>query len=56
VLRVVKPQLPAWIGAVSLKGLRVGAGAVDLEFFQVNGRTACTVTAQEGELRVEIVS
>jgi hypothetical protein len=56
VLRVVKPQLPAWIGAVSLKGLRVGAGAVDLEFFPVNGRTACTVTAQEGELRVEIVS
>jgi glycogen debranching enzyme len=56
VLRVVKPQLPAWIGAVSLKGLRVGAGSVDLEFFPVNGRTACTVTAQEGELRVEIVS
>jgi glycogen debranching enzyme len=55
VLRVVRPSLPAWIGSVSLKGLRVGAGTVDLEFFQINGRTTCTVTGHAG-VRVEIVA
>ncbi|MFN3430602.1 MAG: glycogen debranching N-terminal domain-containing protein [Candidatus Sericytochromatia bacterium] len=56
VLRVVRPELPAWIGQVSLHGLRVGAGEVDLAFFQINGRTACTVVGHRGELRVEVVA
>jgi glycogen debranching enzyme len=56
VLRIVHPELPEWAGSVSLHGLRVGEGSVDLEFFRANGRTTCTVLARRGPLRVEIVA
>lgn len=54
VLRLRRPDLPGWIGRLGLRGLRVGAGSVDLEVEHREGRTTCTVLAVRGPVRVEI--
>jgi glycogen debranching enzyme len=55
-LRVVQPTLPAWLGDVEIRGLRVGAASIDLAFRQQDGRTTCEVLAKRGEVRVEVLS
>lgn len=54
VLRIVRPYLPAWAGELTLTGLRVGRGSVDLAFSSRSGRTECRVLRSEGDLRIVI--
>ncbi|HXH20409.1 MAG TPA: glycogen debranching N-terminal domain-containing protein [Dehalococcoidia bacterium] len=51
-LYLVRPRLPHWLGRVSLRGLRVGRGAVDLTFLHSHGRTRAHVDHADG---VEVV-
>lgn len=53
-LKVDVPALPDWLGRVTLRGLRVGAALVDLEFIQVNGTTTTRILNKQGDLRVLI--
>ena len=55
VLRLRRPSLPAWLGEVTIMGLRVGQATVDLRLEEAGGRTRCTVLAQQGALRVEVI-
>lgn len=50
------PYLPAFLGRVTVRGLRVGAGRADLRFTRVFGRTEVEVLAARGGLRVGRVS
>ncbi|HEY9854380.1 MAG TPA: glycogen debranching N-terminal domain-containing protein, partial [Stenomitos sp.] len=54
ILHITRPNLPAWAGEVTVTGLRVGRGTVDLAFCHQEGRTECRVLRSEGELRVII--
>jgi glycogen debranching enzyme len=53
-LRVVRPVLPSWLNDVSVRGLRVGGGQVDLDFHRGDQGTAVEVVQQRGELTVEV--
>jgi glycogen debranching enzyme len=52
ILHVDQPTLPAWLPDVTLRGLRVGTGTVDLAFRQADGQTCCEVLATQGDVRV----
>ncbi|MGN6565912.1 MAG: hypothetical protein ACTHMU_24920, partial [Thermomicrobiales bacterium] len=57
VLTIARPILPAWLGTVTLHGLRVGKARLDLTFTRTAGPeapAAIAVTRQEGELDVRI--
>ncbi|MGN6813303.1 MAG: glycogen debranching N-terminal domain-containing protein [Thermomicrobiales bacterium] len=57
VLTIARPILPAWLGTVTLRGLRVGKARLDLTFTRTAGPeapAAIAVTRQEGELDVRI--
>ena len=49
----VDPWLPDWVPDLTLKGLRVGEGKVDLRFWREGERTRWEVLNQEGELEVK---
>jgi len=53
VLRVVRPRLPHWLRQVTLRGLRVGEGSVDLRFARVDGVVHVGILNLEGPLRVQ---
>jgi glycogen debranching enzyme len=53
VLRIDRPELPAWLHDVTLTALRVGPGEADLRFTREHGETRCTVLAVRGDLRIE---
>jgi glycogen debranching enzyme len=53
VLRISRPELPAWLNDVTLTALRVGQGEVDLRFTRAHGETHCAVLAVRGDLRIE---
>jgi glycogen debranching enzyme len=54
-LRVVRPTLPASVGSLELRGLRVGSATVDLAFQRQNdGRAAVRVLRSEGQLDVDV--
>ena len=53
-IRIVKPTLPGWLSEVYLENLKVGKGAVDLEFSRSRGKTYCNVVKREGEVKVLI--
>jgi glycogen debranching enzyme len=53
-LKVNVPALPDWLGRVTLRGLRIGAAVVDLEFIQVTGTTTTRILNKQGDLRVLI--
>jgi glycogen debranching enzyme len=51
---LVDPRLPPWLPRLTLRGLRVGAGLVDLAFSRnADGQTDMEVQHLEGTLRVE---
>jgi glycogen debranching enzyme len=53
VLRVVRPRLPRWLPQVTLRGLRVGEGSVDLRFARDDGVVHVGVLRLEGRLRIQ---
>lgn len=55
-LRIVRPQLPYWLGTVQVKGLHVGQGHVDLLFQRRRRRTQVEVLDATGDLKVNVVS
>ena len=53
-LRVVRPALPAFLGEVTLRGLRVGEAAVDVRWRRQGKKTLVEVLGKKGRLRVEV--
>jgi glycogen debranching enzyme len=53
-LHVVSPSLPSWLGAVTVTGLRVGDGAVDLRFVSAGDHTSCQPLTSRGGVRVVV--
>ena len=52
VLRIVRPRLPAWLREVTLHGLRIGEGSVDLRFARDDGVVHVGILRLEGRLAV----
>jgi glycogen debranching enzyme len=53
VLRLNRPRLPHWLRQVTLRGLRVGEGSVDLRFARVDGIVHVGILRLEGRLRIQ---
>jgi glycogen debranching enzyme len=53
-LYLVRPKLPFWLDRVSLRGIRVGEGVIDLTFLQAHGRTRAHVDYAEGVEAVHV--
>jgi hypothetical protein len=47
-------RLPAWLGWVSLRHVRVGAAEVDLHYKRSDEGTLVTLTRKRGDLRVSV--
>ena len=47
-LLIRRPVLPSWLENVYLRGLRIGAVTVDLQFMQTNGVTTARVLSKAG--------
>lgn len=56
ILRIVEPQLPPWLGMLTVKGLKVGQAELDIAFETVNTNTFCRILRKSGQLRVVIES
>jgi glycogen debranching enzyme len=56
ILRVVEPDLPEWLGRVSVRGLRIGSAVLDLSFTAHDGISSCQVLHKSGKMRVTIES
>jgi glycogen debranching enzyme len=54
ILRIVEPDLPSWLGRVTLRGLRVGSAILDLSFDSHEGISSCQVLHKSGKIRVTI--
>jgi glycogen debranching enzyme len=53
-LELVRPQLPTWLGRVTLTNVRVGDAAVDLLFHRWRGATSAEVLRKVGDVSVTI--
>ena len=53
-LRIVRPELPDWLGEVTVRGLQVGQGSVDLLFRRHHDKTSVIVLEQHGSLHVVV--
>jgi glycogen debranching enzyme len=53
-LELVRPQLPTWLGRVTLTNIRVGDAAVDLLFHRWRGATSAEVLRKVGDVSVTI--
>jgi glycogen debranching enzyme len=53
-LELLHPNLPDWLGKVTLKGLRVGDASVDLLFHRWRGTTSAEVLRKVGDVAVTI--
>jgi glycogen debranching enzyme len=51
-LRVVRPLLPRWVDRLSLEGMRVGDGRVDLRFERAGGQVVLADARTEGNVRL----
>ncbi len=53
-LELLQPELPEWLGKVTLKDLRVGHASVDLLFHRWRGTTSAEVLRKVGDVAVTI--
>jgi glycogen debranching enzyme len=53
-LELRRPQLPDWLGKVTISNLHVGDATVDLLFHRWRGGTSAEVLRKQGELDVTI--
>jgi glycogen debranching enzyme len=51
-LTVDRPRLPDWLGAVEVRGIRVGSSKVSLAFRQTGLSTGFSLLEQEGNVRI----
>jgi glycogen debranching enzyme len=51
-LTVDQPRLPDWLGAVEIRGIRVGDSEVSVAFRQAGPSTAFSLLEQQGDVRV----
>ena len=51
-LTVDRPRLPDWLGAVEIRGIRVGSSKVSLAFRQTGPSTGFSLLEQQGNVRV----
>lgn len=51
-LTVDRPRLPDWLGAVEIRGVRVGGSKVSLAFRQTGPSTGFSLLEQQGDVRV----
>jgi glycogen debranching enzyme len=51
-LTVDRPRLPDWLGAVEIRGIRVGNSKVSLAFRQTGPSTGFSLLEQQGNVRV----
>ena len=55
-LTVDRPRLPDWLGAVEIRGIRVGGSEVSLAFRQTGPSTAFSLLEQQGNVRVTMTT
>ncbi len=53
-LELSRPNLPAWLGKVTINNLAVGESSVDLLFHRSRGTTSAEVLTKQGELAITI--
>jgi len=53
-LRVVRPALPAFLGEVTMRGVRIGEATADLSWRRRGAKTEVRVLGTQGELQVVI--
>jgi hypothetical protein len=53
-LELARPELPEWLGKVTVTNLRVGTGTVDLLFHRWRGGTSAEVLRKSDDLDVTI--
>jgi hypothetical protein len=53
-LELYRPNLPTWLGKVTVNRLRVGEASVDLLFHRWRGTTSAEVLGKRGELAITI--
>jgi glycogen debranching enzyme len=53
-IELVRPHLPPWVDRLTLQGVRVGAGSVDLLIHKWRGTTTAEVLKRSGDLEVVI--
>ena len=51
-LSVDRPRLPDWLGAVEIRGIRVGSSEVSLAFHLSGTSTGFSLLEQQGSVRV----
>lgn len=55
-IRIIEPTLPEWLENVTIKGIKVGPAAIDLQLAGTNGSTFCRLVGKSGDLRVIVES
>jgi glycogen debranching enzyme len=55
-LTVDRPRLPDWLGAVEIRGIRVGGSKVSLAFRQTGPSTGFSLLEQQGNVRVTMTT
>jgi len=55
-LTVDRPRLPDWLGAVEIRGIRVGNSNVSIAFRQTGPSTGFSLLEQQGEVRVTMTT
>ena len=55
-LTVDRPRLPDWLGAVEIRGIRVGSSEVSLAFRQTGPSTGFSLLEQQGNVRVTMTT
>jgi glycogen debranching enzyme len=55
-LTVDRPRLPDWLGAVEIRGIRVGGSKVSLAFRQTGPSTGFSLLEQRGDVRVTMTT
>jgi hypothetical protein len=53
-LELLRPNLPDWLGKVTVTNLRIGEASVDLLFHRWRGTTSAEVLRKVGDLSVTI--
>ena len=53
-LELLRPNLPDWLGKVTVTDLRIGEASVDLLFHRWRGTTSAEVLRKVGELSLTI--
>lgn len=51
-LKIVEPNLPDWLGRVTIRGVRIGGAMIDLSFSSQGDSSSCHILKKSGNVRV----